>query len=106
MKQLKEWFAMLPEPIRTEAMWVKLNRGVTLETDFASIEDAIDRSFDWILNGGYGRWRAIHLNAIAGLYDTAPEPTLPTVAETIKILMDAAKREGYEVVINLNEKAA
>lgn len=101
MKQLKEWFAMLPEPTRTEAMGVKLLNGVTLETEFESLAFALSVSFYWDENGGDDKWREIHRNVLSGLYDAPTQPPLPTVSETIKLLMDAAKRENMALTIHV-----
>lgn len=98
MKQLKEWFAMLPEPIRTEAMALKLMDGATLETEYKNMACAMSDSFWWDENGGEDKWEKIWQNATNGLYDTH---SLPTVAETIKMLMDAAKRENMALTIHV-----
>lgn len=63
LKPVEEWYKMLPEPYRSQALEAKRNNPPTAlhkATHARSICDALINGFDWEDAGGFNKWHAIY----------------------------------------------
>jgi hypothetical protein len=93
MKTAKEWFQMLPEPYRTQA----LENSNGLERQYESLPTALFVNFTWIDTPQKGEyWNDIHERSIDGKFDINLHGWIP-VSERLPEEIDAD--ENGEILI-------
>ena len=106
MKTNKEWYEQyLPKGIAEKAVANAVREG-TIDFDENSLKHAIECGFSWRdSEEGRNYWLSIVNRIIRSEFDKPiTEPKLPSIPDTIKILMDYAKQQGFDIVISLNER--
>lgn len=81
-KTIEQWFDMLPEPIRSEALEAR-RIGSERNPDFyrigkttENLHEALDFGFNWEIDGyPYDKWDSIYRRAKSGEFDPKPTAT-------------------------------
>lgn len=78
-RPIREWYDLLPEPLRTEANAARDRAEARGDNAYSRCKTAYDLAeaiygFDWYVDGGdFDKWERIHDRAVAGEFDGPSE---------------------------------